>query len=248
MPKRQFGLIGYPLSHSFSKKYFAEKFQKENISDAEYHLYEIDKIEKVAEVFKVEGLTGFNITIPYKEAIKPYLDGLDHSAEKVGAINVVKIGPDGTKVGFNSDYYGFKTSLENWADLSLIKNALILGSGGASKAVKAALYDLNINFKIVSRSSTKGDINYDALNSDINYYKEHQLLINTTPLGTYPNTSLKPELKYEWLSSQHYLYDLVYNPEQTQFMLEGTKQGAHTKNGHEMLALQAEKSWEIWNS
>ncbi len=248
MPDRKFGLIGKTLKHSFSKNYFSEKFKKENIIDAEYELYELASIQEVEKLFETDGIRGFNVTIPYKLDIIPYLDEIEESAQKVGAVNVVKINQDGKRIGFNSDYYGFKQSLENWADLSKIEGALILGTGGASRAIIEALKDLSIPLKIVSRSETKGDLTYDELNSQQEILKSNQLIINCSPLGTYPEVDSKPELSYEWLTTDHYLYDLVYNPEITSFMKEGNKMGAKVKNGLEMLILQAEKSWEIWNS
>lgn len=245
--KRQFGLIGYPLSHSFSGRYFRDKFERENITDAEYKLYEIDSIEKVVDVFNVQNLKGFNVTIPYKHDIQRYLDDLDHSAGKVGAVNVVKIQTNGLRVGFNSDYYGFRTSLEKWLPGDSAFSALILGTGGAAKAVIAVLNDLGIQYLKVSRDTLKGDISYNTLTTDPYIMQKHKLIINTTPLGMSPNTEIMPNIPYQWINEQFYLYDLIYNPEETRFMNEGRKNGAHVKNGYEMLELQAEKSWEIWN-
>lgn len=245
---KNFGLIGKTLKHSFSKKYFTEKFAKENIPDVAYELYELENIGKIADVFAVPHLVGFNITIPYKEEIKPFLDELDESAKKVGAVNVVKIQKNGKKTGYNSDYYGFKASLQQWANLSLVKKALILGTGGASKAIIAALKNLGILTKVVSRSPNKSDLTYADLKQNPELMQSHSLIINCTPLGTFPDVDSKPDLEYDLLTKSHYLYDLVYNPETTAFMQEGIKRGAKVKNGHEMLILQAEKSWEIWNS
>ncbi len=247
MPDIQLGLIGKTLKHSFSKKYFSEKFSKENIQGVAYDLFELPTIEEVEKLFKIEHLKGFNITIPYKEDIFPYLDSLDHSAEKIGAVNVVKINDDGSKTGYNSDYYGFKTSLENWAPIDQISSALILGTGGASKAIKVALDDLGIKFNIISRDKTKGDLSYSELMQNELMITEYQLIINCTPLGTFPDIDSKPSIPYQALSNHHYLYDLVYNPEETAFMKAGLEHGAKVKNGLEMLILQAEKSWEIWN-
>ncbi len=248
MPDIQLGLIGKTLKHSFSKKYFTEKFKKENIRGYSYELYELSEINEVQKLFELEHLKGFNITIPYKQEIFPYLDHLDHSAEKIGAVNVVKINPDGSKTGYNSDYYGFKTSLENWADIANINWALVLGTGGASKAVNVALNDLGIRYQIASRSPEKGNLTYEDLKDDKDLFLSHRLIINCTPLGTFPDVSSRPDLPYEWLNKSFYLYDLVYNPEETAFMKEGLKHGARAKNGLEMLELQAEKSWEIWTS
>ena len=245
---KQYGLIGYPLSHSFSKKYFANKFKKENITGCQYELIEIDRIELVKQVFEVEHIQGFNVTIPYKHDIMQYMDNFDHSAKKVGAVNVVKIGKNGEKTGYNSDYYGFRTSLENWLPNPVGFKAMILGIGGAAKAVMAALNDLSIPYLKISRDPTKGNHSYDELKTHPEILDEHRLIINTTPLGMAPNTDVKPDMSYDLLNENYYLYDLIYNPSETKFMAEGKKYGAQTKNGLEMLELQAEKSWEIWNS
>ena len=246
--KKLYGLIGYPLSHSFSKNYFSNKFQRENILDCQYELFEIDSIKKVEQVFKKENLHGFNVTIPYKHDIMAYMDDFDHSAKKVGAVNVVKINKDGKKTGFNSDYYGFKTSLESWLPTFENQNALIMGVGGAAKAVIAVLNDLAIPFLKISREITKGDLTYEALNHNPELINDHHLIINTTPLGMTPNIDSMPNITYQNLNDKFYLYDLIYNPAETRFLSEGKKYGAHTKNGLQMLELQAEKSWEIWKS
>jgi len=236
------------LSHSFSKKYFSDKFSREHIVNCEYNLFEISKIELVEQIFNKENLRGFNVTIPYKHDIMNYMDDFDHSAKKVGAVNVVKISREGKRIGFNSDYYGFRTSLENWLPDRQNFRALILGIGGAAKAVIAVLNDLSIPFLKISRETMKGDFSYLELKSHPEILQKHQLIINTTPLGMSPKTEARPEIDYHLLTSKHYLYDLIYNPAVTRFMAEGEKFGAQTKNGLEMLELQAEKSWEIWNS
>lgn len=248
MDKRKFGLIGYPLSHSFSGKYFAEKFNSENIKDARYDLYELKSITEVTKLFGEKKLQGFNVTIPYKQDIKAWLDRLDDSALKVGAVNVVKISKDGTRTGYNSDYFGFKNSLTDLFQPEIHRKALILGTGGAAMAVEAVLKDLNVEYLRVSRDEKKGDITYDALSVKPDMLDEYLLIINTTPLGTWPDIHAKAPLPYFKLGDRHFLYDLVYNPEETAFMLAGKKQGAMVKNGYEMLVLQAEKSWEIWNA
>ncbi|MDZ7608707.1 MAG: shikimate dehydrogenase [Cyclobacteriaceae bacterium] len=245
---RQFGLIGYPLSHSFSKKFFSEKFIREEITNCRYDVFEIDSIQKVNGVFTIPGLVGFNVTIPYKTEIMAFLQQFDDSARKVGAVNVVKIEKDGSRTGYNSDYYGFRTSLEKWVPLKHVSGALILGIGGAAKAVLAVLDDLGISYLKVSRDSNKGDLTYDDLKKESEIFDEYPLIINTTPLGMSPNIDSFPDLNYHALGSNHYLYDLIYNPPETAFLKAGSKNGAQTKNGHEMLILQAEKSWEIWNS
>lgn len=245
--KRQFGLIGKKLSHSFSKRYFEEKFQNESITGCSYDLFELSEIAQVKDVFKINNLKGFNVTIPYKQEIMKYMDDFDHSAKKVGAVNVVKIDPDGKRIGYNSDYYGFRKSLENWiTNIQGIK-ALVLGVGGAAKAVYAVLMDLSISYLKISRESGKGDLTYKELKNDIDIMKEYPLIINTTPLGMSPLIDSKPDLDYSALDCNHYLYDLIYNPLETNFLSEGKRVGAHMKNGMEMLELQAEKSWEIWD-
>ncbi len=243
-----YGLIGYPLSHSFSKKYFTEKFVRENITNSKYELFEIETIELLENILKThqEKLKGFNITIPHKEAIIPFLDEIDEAASRIGAINVVKILPNRRLKGFNSDYYGFLQSLKKMVGDFTNKKALILGTGGASKAVKAALEDCNIPYQFVSRKPNKTTLSYDELTPDL--VANYQLIINTTPLGMFPNVDKSPDLPYEAINSNHYLFDLVYNPLETKFMKLGKERGAKVKNGLEMLELQADKAWEIWNS
>jgi len=238
-----YGLIGKKLSHSFSKKYFTEKFLTKNLEDHKYELFEIENIDQIEGLLKRADVKGLNVTVPYKQEVIPFLDVLDKSAKDVGAVNVIKIQSDRVK-GFNSDYYGFKISLDNWLE-TLPKKALILGSGGASKAVIAALKALNIQYAVVSRSGN-GSFTYNDLSPAI--IEDYKLIINTTPLGMFPASETVPEIPYEALTINHYLYDLVYNPETTTFMRNGEKMGCKTKNGLEMLHLQAEKSWEIWNS
>ncbi len=245
--QKVFGLIGYPLGHSFSKKYFTEKFKREKIKNAVYELFEISDISEIETVFKTKGLQGLNVTIPYKEKIIPYLDKLEPAALEINAVNVVKIADDGSKEGFNADYYGFKLSLERWLGCFHDIRALVLGTGGASKAVKKVLDDLNITCLSVSRSKVKGDITYESLFADLSLIQTFKLIINTTPLGMSPDTENYPDIPYSSLTSGHYLYDLIYNPPETLFMKKGKAMGAHVKNGYEMLVFQAEKSWEIWN-
>lgn len=245
-----YGLIGKPLSHSFSKKYFIEKFEKENISGCKYELFELEDISELNRLVKnTPRLSGLNVTIPYKESVIPYLYTLDPLAWKVGAVNVVRVEANGKLQGFNSDYHGFRQSLESWLSKEIkgVK-ALVLGSGGAAKAVKTALNDLGIPFLIISRSKSKKTLTYQELNENKHLISDHRLIINTTPLGMGQKISLKPEINYDLITEKHYLYDLVYNPGETAFMMTGKGKGAKTKNGLEMLKLQAEKSWEIWNS
>lgn len=238
-----YGLIGKKLAHSFSKDYFTEKFKKEGLVDHEFRLFELGDITQVTELAKQDDLKGFNVTIPYKETIIPYLTQVSGSAQKVGAVNVVKI-VDGQMHGHNSDYYGFKTSLEKWLPKEVDISALVLGTGGASKAVTAALEDLSIPYQLVSRTQSKGNLTYADLTED--QLLHHKLLVNTTPLGMAPEVDGYPELDYSKLDHSHYLYDLVYNPAQTVFLKKGEQRQAHIKNGLEMLYLQADRAWDIW--
>jgi shikimate dehydrogenase len=251
---RLFGLIGYPLSHSFSKKYFTEKFAREGISDASYELFELPDIAGFPALLKSQPrLQGINVTIPHKLNVIPFLDTLDDAAARIGAVNVIRVGPDGRTKGYNSDYYGFQSSLTDWfrqlygesgrAHLQSLR-ALVLGSGGASKAVQTALQDMGISSRIVSRQVANG-LSYEDLTPAL--VAEHGLIVNATPLGTAPNTAAFPPFPYGWLGTSHCLYDLVYNPPITAFMQQGQARGAYTLNGLPMLHAQAEKSWEIWN-
>ena len=231
---RQFGLIGYPLSHSFSKGYFTEKFLKEGIDDCHYDIFPLESIEDFVDLCEQhKNLAGLNVTIPYKEKIIPFLDELNNEAAAIGAVNTIKF-INGKKIGYNSDCYGFEMSLK-----PLLKpyhtNALILGTGGASKAVEYVLKKLGISFQYVSRNKSANTINYDELDELIIHHSK--LIINSTPLGMYPNIENSPDISYDFI---------IYNPEETQFLKEGKQRGAQTKNGLEMLYLQAEKSWEIW--
>lgn len=244
-----YALIGYPLGHSFSKKYFTEKFEKMGLSEThEYKLFELLDIQELPQLLKNEpNLKGLNVTIPHKQAVMPFLDSLDASAEKVGAVNVIKFMEDGRLIGYNSDYYGFKTSLEDFlseVNMSSIK-ALVLGNGGAGKAVVAALKDLGIDYKTVSRTKSEENISYDEIPTII---ADYQLIINCSPVGTYPKSEQCPNIPYESLTENHYLYDLVYNPLETLFLQKGKEKGAKIHNGLRMLHLQAEKAWEVWNS
>ena len=242
---RKFGLIGYPLSHSFSKKYFTEKFEKEGIEGCQYELYEIENALDLKGILASNPeLEGINVTIPHKQAVQPMLASLDHSAEKVGAVNVIKV-RNGELKGYNSDYYGFKLSLEKMLGETKVEKALVLGTGGASKAVIAALEDMDIEVTLVSRTRSKAAIAYEDVSDEV--LDSHKLIVNTTPLGMYPKIDACPQLNYNVISEGHYLYDLVYNPEITLFMQKGLDNGAKAKHGLEMLILQAERSWEIWN-
>ncbi|RLD21761.1 MAG: shikimate dehydrogenase [Bacteroidetes bacterium] len=246
--RKLYGLIGYPLTHSFSKKYFTAKFQKEGLTDHQYELFAIKSINKLSKTIQEHSnLKGLNVTIPYKEVVIPFLDKLDESAKIVGAVNVISI-EDGRLTGYNSDFYGFKQSLLKWLPLDYKEiEALVLGTGGASKAVIAVLNSLNIQFKLVSRTKSDNAISYEDLNSS-SVITDSKLIINTTPLGMAPNIEASPDIPYHQISKSHYIYDLIYNPEETIFLKKCAAQDAKTKNGLEMLELQAEKSWEIWTS
>ncbi len=245
MIEKAFGLIGYPLSHSFSKKYFADKFEKEQIKWATYDNFPLASVEELPDLIqKTHHLRGLNVTIPYKEQVIPYLDFLSHDAREIGAVNTIVISAAGLS-GYNSDIYGFDKSLDQLLDQKFDGGALILGTGGASKAVAYVLNQREIPFKSVSRHPAKDRITYQDIDKEtLEYYR---LIINTTPLGMHPNLEDCPDIPYRLLGTEHYLYDLIYNPAETKFLTLGKEQGAKIKNGLEMLILQAERSWEIWN-
>ena len=240
-------MIGFPLGHSFSKKYFTEKFSREGIQGCQFELYPIPRIQEFTQLFASEpALEGLSVTIPYKEQVIPYLDGLDPACAQIGAVNCIRI-RDGKKVGFNTDYLGFKQSLQSWLG-SVIPNALVLGTGGASKAVQQALRDLGVSFRIVSRSKQEGQLTYAELKEQPQWLASHPLIINTSPVGTYPQVEDMPNIPLEQLHSVHRVYDLVYNPPITRLMKECIARGGASKNGQDMLELQAEAAWSIWNS
>ena len=245
----RYGLIGYPLSHSFSKQYFARKFAQENIDNTTYELFPLTNVEEFLGLIEQHPhLVGLNVTIPYKQQIIPFLDRLDPVAERIGAVNTIKIDPtSGERVGYNSDYYGFKQSLEPWLSEKIMKQALVLGTGGASKAVTCALQDLGVSCQYVSRRATPKVVTYEALRSDFSL-ADFSIIVNTTPLGMSPHVDTTPDLNYDQLTAAQLCYDLVYNPEETLFMEQAATRGASVKNGLEMLHRQAEKSWKIWNS
>lgn len=244
---RKFGLIGFPLGHSFSKKYFTEKFEREGIEGCQFDLYEIPRIEDFPSVlFQNPELEGMAVTIPYKEQVIPFLDLLDPACQTIGAVNCIQI-RNGVKKGFNTDYIGFKHSLQVWLG-SDIPNALVLGTGGASKAVKQALKDLDVNFLSVSRIKDEHQLSYQELRENPEFLKNFPLIINTTPLGTFPKVDGIPEIPLDQLTSSHLVYDLVYNPPVTRLMQECISRGGKVKNGQDMLELQAEAAWKIWNS
>ena len=239
---RTFGLIGYPLKHSFSPGFFKKKFQSEGIINSEYNLFPLTHINEIVDLVEEKQPLGLNVTIPYKEQVIPYIDELSPDAKKIGAVNTIKFRKDRSE-GYNTDTYGFEVSLKNLYGKQKPTNALILGTGGAAKAVQFVLEELDIMYHNVSRR--QGYFGYDDL--DEGMMAAHQLIINTTPLGMSPNQAMCPNIPYQYLTKYHLLYDLVYNPEKTRFMELGAAQGSKVKNGLEMLHLQAEKSWEIWN-
>lgn len=243
---RLFGLIGKTLSHSFSERYFAEKFLAEGINDACYQLFELPTIEALPEFVAAHpDLCGFNVTIPYKESILPYLDALSPEAEAIGAVNCVKT-EERRLVGYNTDCYGFRTSLERFLGSARPERALVLGTGGAHKAVCYALRQMGIAPTTVSRTTGKGDMTYADI--DAQTIGEHLLIVNCTPLGTTPRTEEAPALPYHLIGAEHHIFDLVYNPSRTLLMRKCEAQGAKSVCGYEMLALQANKSWQIWGS
>lgn len=238
--KKTYGLIGKNIDYSFSVKYFGQKFNDEKIIDSEYVNFDLREIEDFnnLEILKINGL---NVTIPYKEKIITYLDEVDKAASIIGAVNTIAK-KDNKLIGYNTDYIGFIESFKNNLNF---KNALILGTGGASKAIQYALNIKNINFDIASRKNNKKYISYDLINEKI---KDYDLIINTTPLGTFPDVSKKPKINYNLINENHFCYDLIYNPEKTSFLKECERKGARIMNGLEMLKSQAEESWIIWNS
>ena len=246
--KNLYGLIGFPLTHSFSKKYFTEKFLAHGFANHKYDLFPIERIENIRNIIQESpDLKGLNVTIPYKESVIPFLDKLSESAEKVGAVNVIKI-DHGILTGYNSDFYGFQQSIRNWLPKDYQHlNALVLGTGGASKAITAVLKSLSIEYRLVSRKNSDRASTYESLNSS-SLVADSKFIINTTPLGMNPKIEGFPNIPYNLISSKHFVYDLIYNPEKTEFLKKCAAHGAKTKNGLDMLELQAEKSWEIWTS
>lgn len=246
-----YGLIGFPLKHSFSAKFFAEKFHREGI-DAEYLNFEIEDIHEIRRVILFhQHMKGLNVTIPYKEKVLPFLHDISPEAEKIGAVNAIKVDRKPGDMyfyrltGYNTDYIGFRDSLSPLLNPAVHRKALILGTGGASKAVAQALQDLNIDWQYVSRTPQGNRLTYDMLTPEI--MSTHQLIVNASPVGTFPHSDVCPDIPYQLLTADHLLYDLVYNPEETLFLKKGKAQGTVTKNGREMLEIQAAAAWEIWN-
>lgn len=240
--KKRFGLVGRQISYSFSKGYFTKKFEVLGLTGHSYENFDIDEISEIEEIFALNDLGGVNVTIPYKQKIIPYLSEIDAAAAQIGAVNTIKFTPNGPK-GYNTDVHGFKTSL-----LSKLKphhkKALVLGTGGASKAIAHVLGELDIDHTFVSRKPQDGQLAYAML--DHAMITAHTLIINCTPLGTYPKVGECPALPYSLLTKAHFLFDLIYNPKKTTFLQEGEARGASIQNGLPMLEGQAEKAWEIW--
>jgi shikimate dehydrogenase len=245
MTKHQFGLIGKNISYSFSKAHFTKKFEDLNLPDYSYENIDFQDISEF-EVYlqKNQNFRGLNVTIPYKETIIPFLDELSTKAAKIGAVNTIRFTKNGKLKGYNTDYYGFQKALKPLLQVHH-KKALILGTGGASKAVGYALNQLGIGLNYVSRTSTENSIGYSQINAET--FEEYQIIINCTPLGTSPHTNGYPEIPYQYFTSNHIAFDLIYNPSETLFLQKAKKQGAVIKNGLEMLVFQAEKAWVIWN-
>lgn len=241
----KFGLIGRNIDYSFSRNYFSEKFEINHFANCEYKNYDINSIKDFSKLIaESKGLVGLNVTIPYKEEIIPYLDKVSKKAKKIGAVNCITVSKNKKLKGYNTDYYGFKKTLQ-----PLLKDhhnkALILGTGGASKAVAYALQKLKIEYDFVSRTPDEFQLAYADLTAEI--FEEYHIIINTTPIGTHPNIEDCPDLAYSLFTKKHIAYDLVYNPEETAFLRKAKEQGAKIKNGYEMLVVQAEKAWKIWH-
>jgi len=244
--KKIFGLIGKNIGYSFSKKFFSKKFDKLNLEKScEYKNFDLDHIKDFKTIIKKYNIHGLNVTIPYKEEVLKYLDEIDVHAQKIGAVNTIKVDYKGFLKGFNTDYIGFLSSIKKNLN-NIHKKALILGTGGASKAIVYGLKKLQIQTTIVSRSKAKGCITYEKINSSV--MGDHQIIINCTPLGTSPNTSECPDIPYKLIGESHLCFDLIYNPEISQFLKNSKKNNASIINGTEMLEQQAEESWKIWNN
>ena len=244
LEKRKYGLIGKNINYSFSKKYFNDKFLKENITNCSYENYDLQSVKDFKKIIKDNAIKGFNVTIPYKEEIMEFINKIDPIAKKIGAINTIKIHNKNIIEGYNTDYIGFVISLKNL--ITNQKKALVLGTGGASKAVIFGLSSIGIESTIVSRNKREDVISYSELNKKV--IEENTIIINCTPLGTFPKIQECPKIPFEFLSSNHICYDLIYNPEKTKFLLESEKMGATIINGKKMLENQANESWKIWNS
>lgn len=241
---RKFGLIGYPLGHSFSKKYFSEKFDREGITGHSYELYPLEHIEQIENLLELTpDLVGLNVTIPYKEKVVAYLDKMSPVVKEIGACNCIRI-ENAVLTGHNTDVVGFSKSLIPKLQRHH-QRALVFGTGGSAKSVHYVLKEMKIPFLQVSRRPGVGMIGYKEIDRQV--IQEHTLLINTTPMGMYPDVETAPEIPYEFIGLNHFLFDLVYNPHRTRFLQEGASRGAVVENGADMLVIQAEASWDIWN-
>jgi len=245
MKDKIFGLVGRNISYSFSAGYFKTKFKELGLKKYTYLNFDIESIDKLKKIIKkTEGLKGFNVTIPYKQEVIPLLDKLSKNAEIIGAVNTITISKKGKTKGYNTDYHGFKKALEPLL-LPHHNKALILGTGGASKAVAFALRKMMIEYDFVSRTGSDTIFTYDELTADV--FKDYQIIINTSPVGTFPNVDEFPPLNYLLFTENHIAFDLIYNPTETKFLRLAKQNGADTENGYAMLVHQAEKAWEIWN-
>ena len=241
---KKFGLIGRNISYSFSSGYFNKKFDKKGLDNYSYQNFDIETVGQLPQIIKnTKGLKGLNVTIPYKEEVIPLLDSLSKNAEIIGAVNTIVVSKKGLK-GYNTDYYGFQKALQPLL-LPHHKKALILGTGGSSKAVAFALRKMKIEYDFVSRKATDVIFSYGCLDKEV--FNDYQIIINTTPLGTFPDIDLYPPIDYSLFTEKHIAFDLVYNPEETEFLKRAKANGAVTKNGYEMLIHQAKKAWRIWN-
>lgn len=242
--KKCYGLLGRNIDYSFSRGYFIQKFKKEKLTHCRYQNFDLDSIDSVKSILEMDNISGLNVTTPYKREIIPYLDKISEQSKKIQAVNTIQFGRNGKKIGHNTDIFGFERSLLEITS-KLPKNALILGTGGASSAVAFVLEKHKINYIYVSRNPSLNQINYNNLTPRL--LKKHKLIINASPVGTFPRINLCPEIPYDAIDETHILFDLIYNPLETLFLNEGKKRGATISNGLKMLEYQAEKSWEIWN-
>jgi shikimate dehydrogenase len=242
--KMRFGILGRDIDYSFSRAYFAEKFQEEKLHHCSYENFDLADLSDFKRVLQTPHLKGMNVTIPYKQEVMPFLDNLDEVSKAIGAVNTIVFNKDGTTTGYNTDYIGFQNSITPMITTE-IKAALVLGTGGASKAVVYALHKMGIETQYVSRKKGVNNLTYEELT--VADMEKHKLIVNCTPLGTHPNILQKPNLNYDQLTSAHVLFDLIYNPTETAFMKAGKKAGASVGNGKNMLVGQAEASWRLWN-
>ncbi|WP_165748114.1 shikimate dehydrogenase family protein [Cellulophaga sp. Z1A5H] len=243
--KIRFGLIGKDIDYSFSRAYFTQKFKDLNLDTYSYENFDFQDIKELDAVLKSNSnIKGFNVTIPYKEEVFPFLSSIDEKAKEIGAVNTIKYTEDGLK-GYNTDYYGFQKSIEPFIK-EHHKKALILGTGGASKAIAFVFKEFGIEYTFVSRRKKENQFTYQELTQEI--IEDYTVIVNCSPLGTFPDITKKPAIPYQFIGKKHLLFDLIYNPEKTAFLASGEARGAQIKNGDKMLELQAEKAWEIWNS